>query len=95
MFTAVRDFTQSALTAEDRAWLGSLPLDQVVELDGARFHLVHAMPSDPLNKRVSLVTAREEDLAAELALLNPPPDVLLVGHTHLPGMRKVGKIAAD
>jgi putative phosphoesterase len=90
VFTAARDFTQSVLTPEDRAWLGSLPLDKAVELDGARFHLVHAMPSDPLAKRVSLVTAREEDLAAELVLLHPKPDVLFVGHTHLPGMRRIG-----
>ncbi len=90
LFEAVRDFTQGALTAADRAWLGGLPLDQAIVLDGAAFHLVHAMPSDPLGKRVSLVTTREEDLAAEIARLDPPPDVLLVGHTHLPGMRKVG-----
>ncbi len=90
VFTAARDYTQGALTAVDRAWLGELPLSRSIELDGARFDLVHAMPSGPLDKRVSLVTAREEDLEAELALLDPRPDVLLVGHTHLPGLRKVG-----
>ncbi|MCS6845738.1 MAG: metallophosphatase family protein [Caldilineales bacterium] len=91
IFEPARDFTQSVLSTEDRAWLGNLPLSQTVELDGAIFHLVHAMPSDPLAKRVSLVTARQEDLEAELALLEPRPDVLLVGHTHLPGLRQVGR----
>jgi putative phosphoesterase len=90
VFTAARDYTQSVLSEVDRAWLGELPLGQSIELDGRRFHLVHAMPSEPLGKRVSLVTAREDDLEAELALLDPRPDVLLVGHTHLPGMRQVG-----
>lgn len=89
-YRVMRDFTQSVLSAEDRAWLGELPLSQTVELDGARFQLVHAMPSDPLARRLSLVSARQEDLEAELAQLSPRPDVLLVGHTHLPGMRKVG-----
>lgn len=89
-FRAIRDYTQHVLSAEDRAWLGNLPLSQTLKLDGTRFTLVHAMPSDPLTKRLSLVTAREEELEAELERLTPRPDVLLVGHTHLPGMRKVG-----
>ncbi len=83
VFTAARDYTQSVLSEVDRAWLGELPLGQSIELDGRRFHLVHAMPSEPLGKRVSLVTAREDDLEAELALLDPRPDVLLVGRRHL------------
>ena len=90
-FRVVRDFTQGVLSPSDRQWLGSLPLNQSIELDGARFHLVHAMPSDPLTRRLSLVTARQQELEAELAQLHPVPDVLLVGHTHLPGMRQVGK----
>ncbi|MEA3335797.1 MAG: metallophosphoesterase family protein [Chloroflexota bacterium] len=87
-YQAMRDYTQSILPPTERAWLGDLPLSQTVALDGKRFHLVHAMPSDPLAKRLSLVTAREEVLEAELDGLDV--DVLLVGHTHLPGIRKVG-----
>ncbi|MCB0203818.1 MAG: metallophosphoesterase family protein [Anaerolineae bacterium] len=89
-YRVMRDFTQNVLPAADRGWLGNLPLSQDVELDGARFHLVHAMPSDPLARRLALVSARQEDLEAEVAQLSPRPDVLMVGHTHLPGMRKVG-----
>jgi len=89
-YRAMRDYTQSVLPAADRQWLGELPLNRSVELDGARFHLVHAMPGGPLDRRLSLVTARQEDLEAELAQLAPRPDVLLVGHTHMPGMRQVG-----
>ena len=90
LFEAARDYTQGALSAEQRAWLGALPLSQTVALDGASFHLVHAMPSEPLTRRLSLVTARQQELEAELERLSPRPDVLLVGHTHLPGMRQVG-----
>ena len=89
-FRVMRDYTRSVLSAADRAWLGSLPLGQTLHLDGKDFHLVHAMPSDPLTKRLSLVTARQQDLESELDRLSPRPNVLLVGHTHLPGMRKVG-----
>jgi putative phosphoesterase len=89
-FRVMRDYTQSVLSSADRAWLGSLLLSQTLHLDGKDFHLVHAMPSDPLTKRLSLVTARQDDLESELDRLSPRPDVLLVGHTHLPGMRKVG-----
>ena len=89
-FRVMRDYTQQVLSPTDRDWLGRLPLSQAVELDGTRFHLVHAMPSNPLTKRLSLVTARQEELEAELAQVSPRPQVLLVGHTHLPGMRKVG-----
>ena len=89
-YRVMRDFTQNVLPDADRGWLGNLPLSQDVELDGARFHLVHAMPSDPLARRLALVSARQDDLEAEVAQLSPRPDVLMVGHTHLPGMRKVG-----
>lgn len=88
-FRAMRDYTHGVLPVEDRTWLGDLALSRSVELDGARFHLVHAMPSSPLTRRMSLVSARQEDLEAELDGLDV--DVLLVGHTHMPGMRKVGK----
>lgn len=57
----MRDYTRSVLSAMDQAWLGNLPLSQTLHLDGNDFHLVHAMPSDPLNKRLSLVTARQQD----------------------------------
>jgi putative phosphoesterase len=87
---ATHALARAVLPGDDRAWLGGLPLSLSVELDGARFHLVHAMPGDPLARRLDLVTARQDDLEAELALLERRPDVLLVGHTHLPGMRKVG-----
>jgi putative phosphoesterase len=87
-FRTMRDYTRQVLGDADRAWLGELPLSHSLTLDGKRFHLVHAMPSDPLARRLSLVTARQGELEAELAGLDA--DVLLVGHTHIPGIRKVG-----
>ena len=91
VYRVMRDYTQSVLTAEDRAWLG----EPAVEPDRRAGR--QALPPGPRDAQraagacaLSLVTARQEDLEAELALLDPRPDVLLVGHTHLPGMRKVG-----
>ena len=89
-YRAMRDYAQGTLPEEGRQWLGGLPLTQTVELGGARFHLVHAMPTGPLDRRLSLITARQEELEAELDSCPAGIDVLLVGHTHLPGIRQVG-----
>jgi len=73
---------------DDLDWLGGLPLQQRVSL-GASFHPVHAAPTGPLRKRLHLLMAPEATLEAELAGIEA--DVLFVGHTHMPGLRKVGE----
>jgi putative phosphoesterase len=83
---ATRELTRRLLDAEDLELLRSLPLERDIELDGRRIHLVHATPSDPLfaylgPDDVDRWAAEVEDL---------PADLILVGHTHLPMILRVG-----
>jgi putative phosphoesterase len=82
---ATRRYTSSVLSEAQKAYLRSLPLQVQVERGGILFHLTHATPSDPLYGRCP---AEAERWAAELEALSA--DVLLVGHTHVPFLRKIG-----
>lgn len=82
---ATRRYTSSVLSDAQKTYLRGLPLQAQAERDGLRFHLTHAMPSDPLYGRHP---KEAEGWAAELKAL--PADVLLVGHTHVPFLRKIG-----
>jgi putative phosphoesterase len=75
------------LDPADLEELASRPLTADVTLGGVRFHLVHATPSDPLH---TYLRPREEKRWAEEAA-EVDADVLLVGHTHLPMVMRVGK----
>lgn len=81
-----RLFTQEVCTANDTKFLRSLPIRHETVVEGARFYLVHAMPSDPLfgycPEDSPLWQAEVEKCAA---------DILLVGHTHTPFIRRIGK----
>jgi putative phosphoesterase len=83
---AVAPVTAERLSDEERTFLGDLPHWGFQELDGRRIACVHAKPSDPLYGHLrpdSPATAREvEGLQA---------DVLLVGHTHVPYDRAIGR----
>ncbi len=91
MAEQTRQFTVSALTNEDKAYLRSLPLQAEAERSGKRFYLCHAIPSNPL---YGYCPEDSDRWAAELQTL--PADVLLVGHTHTPFVRRIGeKIVAN
>ena len=51
MAEATRKYTSSILNAAQKAYLRTLPLQAEAERDGCLFHLVHAMPSNPLYGR--------------------------------------------
>lgn len=82
MARATGEFTASALSAAEKAYLGSLPLTVSRMVDGKRFVLCHATPSDPLFEYVPPDSptwiSRAERVGA---------DVLLAGHTHMPFVR--------
>ena len=82
---ATRRYTSSVLSDAQKAYLRGLPLQAQAERDGLHFHLTHATPADPLYGRYSTEAG---GWAAELKTL--PADVLLVGHTHVPFLRKIG-----
>ncbi len=79
-------YTGAAITAAQRDFLRSLPLTAERTLNGVRFSACHATPPDPLHEY------RPGDSGlwdAELA--RGDTEVLLVGHTHLPFIRRLGR----
>jgi putative phosphoesterase len=83
---ATRRFTSSALNDAQKTYLRNLPLHVATERCGKRFHLTHAMPSNPLYGRCP---ANEEQWIEEMEAAST--DILLVGHTHVPFIRKIGE----
>ena len=84
--TATRAFTSSVIGFEQKEYLGKLPLHTNVERDGKLFYLTHASPSDPLYGKC---LPDDGEWISEFKKF--PADVLLVGHTHVPFMRKIGE----
>lgn len=71
-------------------WLTSLPLDVRMSLpDGTRLLGVHASPGRDDGPGIK-PTQRDEDLEQQLA--GCEADVVIVGHTHVPLDRQVGRI---
>jgi len=81
-----KQFTASVLPQEQKAFLLSLPLQTVAEREGTTFFLTHATPSDPLYGHHS---PESEEWIKELEAA--ATDVLLVGHSHVPFMRQIGR----
>jgi putative phosphoesterase len=83
--SVTRPLTQERLTAEDRRFLGALPVSRHVTVGDTRFLLVHATPRDPLDEYavadVDFWTRR---------LQNVDANVVCVGHTHHPYVLGVG-----
>lgn len=86
MAEETRRYTLSVLSEADRRFLRELPLSAVRRIGNVRFHLSHALPSDPLYPYCGPDSERWE-LEAERV----EADLLLTGHTHLPFMRKVAE----
>lgn len=81
---ATRRYTSSVLSEAQKAYLRGLPQQAQAERDGLLFHLSHAMPSDPLYGRHPTDPAGWDS-----ALDGLQADVLLVGHSHVPLLRRV------
>jgi len=76
---------QRQLSAEEIAYLGSLPRQAVRVFDGVRYLLVHATPSDPLYRNLGADSAAwARELSGIVA------DVVLAGQTHIPFDLQVG-----
>jgi putative phosphoesterase len=81
------------LGPEDKAFLQKLPVEAYFEFGGAHFYAVHAAPSDPLFKYLPRDLS-DAELAEEIAHIEA--DVILMGHTHLPFVRRVdGKLVVN
>jgi putative phosphoesterase len=80
-----REVTQERISADDRRFLGSLPISKRVTLDGVKFLLVHATPRDPLDE----YSIADADFWAR-RLADVDAQVICVGHTHHPYILEVG-----
>lgn len=79
MAQATGAFTASVLNETEKRYLARLPLTASRVIDGKRFVLCHATPSNPLFEYCGPDSPEWIDHAASVSA-----DVLLVGHTHLP-----------
>jgi putative phosphoesterase len=86
MALETRDFTIRMINGDLTRYLQQLPLHRVVERDGKKFYLCHAAPSDPLYSYCGENSERWPQEVQEIEA-----DYLLVGHTHIPFMRKIGR----
>ena len=85
MADATRRFSASAVTEDQKQFLRDLPLKAVIGRGNTRFFLTHARPSDPL---YGYCPADSDEWVQEVESV--PADVVLVGHTHTPFVRKIG-----
>jgi putative phosphoesterase len=79
MARATGEFTAGLLDASEKQYLASLPLMAWRVVDGKRFVLCHATPTNPLFEYCGPDSPKWTDYAESVSA-----DVLLVGHTHLP-----------
>lgn len=89
--TITRAFTSSAITAEQKRFLGRLPRQLQVERDGVIFHLTHATIAD---SHYGKWPRDDAAVLAQIAML--PARVIFCGHSHVPGIREVaGRIIVN
>jgi protein phosphatase len=85
MAEATRRYTNSVLSMEHKHYLRHLPRQVETEREGTRFHLCHAIPSNPL---FGYCQADSPRWPAEVDGLSA--NIVLVGHTHIPFVKKFG-----
>lgn len=83
---AGKAFTDSVLTIREKSYLANLPLTLNIEVNGKRFLLSHGSPSGDIYKYLKPDTSDDE---LENVLQGINTDVIFIGHTHLPMIRKV------
>jgi len=86
MADVTRKYTASVVTKKQKDYLRELPLNLEIERENVRFYLCHAKPSDPL---YGYCPAESDEWVKELDHVKT--DVLLVGHTHTPFVRRIGE----
>jgi putative phosphoesterase len=86
MASATMQFSNAELDEEAKQFLRGLPKTRILERDGKRFLLCHAIPSDPL---FGYCPQDSERWRQEIESIQA--DYLLVGHTHTPFIEPVGQ----
>jgi predicted phosphodiesterase len=79
--------SRSILSAEDRNFLASLPVERSAELAGTRFHLTRLSPDDMDAETHLLITMPQARLRKMVGHIEA--DVILLGGPHVPALRQV------
>ena len=81
-----KQYTMTAVGEQERDFLRKLPLHREFTLGGKSIYCVHAIPGDPLFGYCAETSDRwRQEVDCTTA------DVLVVGHTHTPFIRKIGR----
>ncbi len=80
-----RPLTQERLSADERRFLGSMPISRRFLMENSRFLMVHATPRDPLDE----YAIADADFWSR-RLVDVDANVICVGHTHHPYVVEVG-----
>jgi predicted phosphodiesterase len=84
-----RQWHPRLLSPEDKEYLRTLPVADRLGIAGATFHLAHAAPSGDLYDYHIVPDASDEALKEPIEGIDT--DFILLGHTHLPMLRTIGK----
>ncbi len=84
---ATIEFAAKTLSASSRDYIAGLPNSLTVQLADVTFYLTHAGPAGSFD-RFDLITAPKDLLEAEFK--DVAADMVLIGHTHRPGIRQIG-----
>jgi putative phosphoesterase len=77
------------LAEQDKEYLRRLPITEDIQVAGTRFHLAHAAPNGDL---YAYHITPDADLATlEKEVDGIDADFILLGHTHLPLLQRVGE----
>jgi putative phosphoesterase len=82
------EYTLSVLSLEDRSYLANLPVEARFMIGSDKVTAVHAAPTDPRFEYRPPETS-DDDWQKEI-VAGGSPNFLLLGHTHLPLIKKLG-----
>ena len=86
---AGKSYTKSILDKEEKQFLASLPVTLTAETEGIRFLFSHGSPGGDMYKYLRPDVSQNE-LEDELKDIHA--DIVFIGHTHLPIVRKIHDI---
>jgi predicted phosphodiesterase len=81
-------FTRKQISLAAKDYLARLPTNTTQSLGGSVFFLCHAVPTEPLYTYIAPDDAKHWERECKFA---GQPDFLLVGHTHLPMIHRIGR----
>lgn len=86
---ATLNYSRAYLSPGDLDGLRDWPASASIVLGGTCFHMAHATPADPFGGQVNPATCLEAE--ARSLFDGTSADVMVLGHTHVPSIRRVGE----